>query len=66
MCVLDYRSFPKQIIRAKAAARCPKQIVPLSPRTIASLAWWVSSAEFAAYASAPFRDVDPSIGMGRY
>ena len=61
LCVLYYRSFPKQLIIAKAAARCPKQVIILSPGTIASSAWWVSPAGFAAYASAPFRDFDPTI-----
>ena len=61
LCALHYGPFQKQLIRAKAAARCPKQVILLSPGTIASPAWWVSPAGFAAYASAPIRDLDPTI-----
>ena len=33
----------------------------MSSKTIASLAWWVSPAGFAANASAPIRELDPTV-----
>ena len=61
LCALHYRAFQKQLLGAKASARGPKQVFHLSLKTIASLAWWVSPAGFAAYASGPIRDLDPTI-----
>ena len=61
LCALHYRAFRKQLLGAKASARRPKQVFHLSSKTIASLAWWVSPAGFAAYASAPIRELDPTI-----
>ena len=59
--VLHYRAFQKQLLGAKASAPRPKQVFHLSSKTIASLAWWVSPAGFSAYASAPIRDLDPTV-----
>ena len=61
LCALHYRSFQKQLLRAKASVRHPKQIIYLSSKSIASLAWWVSPAGFAANASAPIRELDPTV-----
>ena len=61
LCALHYRAFWKQPIGAKASARCPKQVFHLSSKTIASLAWWVFPAGFAAYASAPIWGLDPTV-----
>ena len=46
LCALHYRAFQKQLLRAKASAWRPKQVIHLSSKTIASLAWWVSTAGF--------------------
>ena len=61
LCALHYRAFQKQLLRAKASARRPKQVIDLSSKTIASLAWWVSPAGFAANASAPIKELDPTV-----
>merc|ERR1711867_90512 len=61
LCALHYRAFQKQLLGAKASARRPKQVFNLSSKTIASLAWWVSPAGFAAYAFAPIRELDPTV-----
>ena len=61
LCALHYRAFQKQLLRAKASARRPKQVIHLSSETIASLAWWVSPAGFAANTSAPIRELDPTV-----
>ena len=61
LCALHYRSFQKQLLRAKVSVRRPHQIIYLSPKSIASLAWWVSPAGFAASASAPIRELDPTV-----
>ena len=63
MCALYYRVLQKQLLRAKASARCPKQVIHLSSETIASLAWWVSPAGFAANASVPIGELDPTVEM---
>ena len=55
------QSFPEAAPRSKASPWCPKQVFHFSSKTIASLAWWVFPAGFAAYASAPVRDLDPTI-----
>ena len=41
LCALHYRSLQKQLLRAKVSVRRPHQIIYLSPKSIASLAWWV-------------------------
>ena len=61
LCALHYRAFQKQLLRAKASARRPKQVIHLSSKTIASLAWWVSPAGFAANTSTPIKELDPTI-----
>ena len=61
LCALHYKAFQKQLLGAKASAQRPKQVFHLSSKTIASLAWWVSPAGFAAYASAPIRELDPTV-----
>ena len=48
-------------LQAEASAQFPKQVFHLSSKTIASLAWWVSPAGFAAYASVPIRELDPAV-----
>ena len=60
-CALHNRTFQKQLLRAKASSWHPKQVIHLSSKTIASLAWWVSPAGFAANASAPIRELDPTV-----
>ena len=61
LCALRYRSFQKQLLRAKSHVRRPKQIIYLSSKSISSLAWWVSPAGFAANASAPIRELEPTV-----
>ena len=61
LCGLHYRAFQKQLLRAKASARHPKQVNYLSSETTASLAWWVSPAGFAANASVLFGELDPTV-----
>ena len=61
LCALHYRAFQKQLLGAKASARRHRQFFVFSSRTIASLAWWVSPAGFAANASAPIREMDPTV-----
>ena len=61
LCALHYRAFQKQLLRAKASAWCPKQVIHLSSETTASLAWWVSPAGFAANASVPIGELDPTV-----
>ena len=61
LCALHYRSFQKQLLRAKVSVRNPKEIIYLTSKSIASLAWWVSPAGFAANASAPIRELDPTV-----
>ena len=65
LCALHYRAFRKQLLGAKASAWCPKQVFHLSSKTIAPLAWWVSLAEFAAYASSPIREWTPLLSSGQ-
>ena len=55
LCALHYRAFQKQLLKAKAFVRCPRQIIHLSPKTISSLAWWVLPSGFAANTLAPIR-----------
>ena len=61
LCALHYRAFQKQLLGAKASAQCPKQVIHLSSKIIASLAWWVSPAGFAANVFAPIRELDPTV-----
>ena len=61
LCALRYRSFQKQLLRAKSVSRRPKQIIYLSSKSISSLAWWVSPAGFAGNASAPIRELAPTV-----
>ena len=65
LCALHYRAFQKQLLGAKASARRPKQVFHLSSKTIASLAWWVSPAGFAAYASAPIGNWTSLLSYGQ-
>ena len=60
-CAMHYRSFQKQLLRAKANLRHPSELIHLSSKTISSLAWWISPAGFAAHASAPIRELAPSV-----
>ena len=61
LCALHYRAFQKQLLKAKAFVRHPHQIIHLSPKTISSLAWWVSPSGFAANATAPIRELSPTV-----
>ena len=61
LAALRYRSFQKQLLRAKTHVRRPKQIIHLTSKSISSLAWWVSSAGFAGNASAPIRELSPTV-----
>ena len=61
LCALHYRTFQKQLLRAKTFVRRPKQIIYLSSKSISSFAWWVSPAGFAANASAPIRELEPTV-----
>ena len=61
LCALHYRPFQKQLLRAKAVTRRPKQVIHLSSKIIASLSWCVLPAGFAASASTPIRDLDPTV-----
>ena len=61
LCAMHYRAFQKQLLGAKAFAWRPKQVIHLSSKTITSLAWWVSPTWFAAIASAPIRELDPTV-----
>ena len=65
LCALHYRAFHKQLLGAKASARRPKQVIHLSSKTIASLAWWISPAGLAANTSTPFKELDPSVEFGQ-
>ena len=38
LCALHYRALQKQLLKAKAFVRRPRQIIHLSPKTISSLA----------------------------
>merc|ERR1711895_378810 len=58
---MHYRSFQKQLLKAKAYVRKPNQLIHLSSKTISSLSWWISPAGFAAYATAPIRELAPSV-----
>ena len=58
---LHYRAFQKQLLKAKAFVRRPSQVINLSPKTISSFAWWVSPLGFAANASAPIRELSPTV-----
>lgn len=61
LCALHYRAFQKQLLRAKASVRRPKQAIHLSSETTASLAWWVFPAGFAANASVSIGKLDPTV-----
>ena len=61
LAALRYRSLQKQLLRTKVHIRRPKQIIYLSAKTISSLAWWVSPAGFAGNASAPIRELPPTV-----
>ena len=61
LCAMHYRSFQKQLLRAKAHVRRPHQIIVLSSKTINSFSWWISPAGFAAHATAPIRELAPSL-----
>merc|ERR1712089_30589 len=50
-----------KLLGAKASARHPRLVIHLSSETTASLAWWVSSAGFAANASVPVGELDRTI-----
>ena len=63
MAALHYRSIQKQLIRAKSHVRRPKQIISLSKKSISSLAWWISPAGFAGNASAPIRELSPTVDV---
>ena len=61
LCALHYRAFQKQLLRAKAFIRRPHQVIHLSSKTLVSLAWWISPSGFAANASAPIRELSPTV-----
>ena len=61
LCAMHYRSFQKQLLKAKAYVRRPHQLIHLSSKTISSLSWWISPAGFAAHATAPIRELAPSV-----
>ena len=61
LCAMHYRSFQRQLLKAKAHARHPHQKIFLSSKTINSLSWWISPAGFAAHATAPIRELAPSV-----
>ena len=61
LCAMHYRSFQRQLLKAKAHARHPHQKIFLSSKTINSLSWWISPAGFAAHATAPIRELAPSL-----
>ena len=61
LCAMHYRSLQKQLLKAKAYRRRPNQLIVLSSKTINSLSWWISPAGFAAHATAPIREPEPSL-----
>merc|ERR1712082_241599 len=61
LCAMHYRSLQKQLLKARAHGRRPRQIIVLSSKTINSLSWWISPAGFAAHATAPIRELAPSL-----
>ena len=52
-----------KLLGAKASAWHPRLLIHLSSETTASLAWWVSPAGFAANASVPVGELDPTVGI---
>ena len=61
LCAMHYRSLQKQLLKAKAYVQHPHKLIFLSSKTISSLSWWISPAGFAAYATAPIRELTPSV-----
>ena len=61
LAALHYRSIQKQLLRAKSVVRKPDQIIHLSRKSILSLSWWLSPAGFAANASSPIRELEPTV-----
>ena len=66
LCALYYRSFQKQLLRAKMYVGQPKKLIHLSSKTISSLAWWISPARFVNHASSPIREPPPSVKIWTY
>ena len=55
------QSFPEAAPKSKSFCPVPQQVIHLSSETTASLAWWVSPAGFAANASVPIGELDPTV-----
>ena len=61
LAALRYRPFQRQLLRAKCKVRKPGQLIYLSSKSIAALAWWVSPSGFAGNSSSPIREAAPDI-----
>ena len=61
LAALRYRPFQRQLLRAKCKVRRPGQLIILSSKSIAALAWWVSPSGFAGNSSSAIRECAPDI-----
>ena len=58
---LRYRPIQRQLLRAKCKVRKPGNLIYLSSKSLAALAWWVSPSGFAGNSSSPIREAAPDI-----
>ena len=63
LAALRYRSIQRQLLRSKSKCRKPSQIIILSSKSIAALAWWVSPSGFAGNSSSSIRELPPDIDI---
>ena len=62
---LRYRALQKQLLRVKSAwpkdVRRSGQVINLSPKSLQSLAWWVSPSGFQGNSSSPIWELPPTV-----
>ena len=61
LAALRYRPIQKQLLRAKCKVRKPGNLIYLSSKSVAALAWWVSPSGFAGNSSSPIREAAPDV-----